>query len=67
MSYFILITDHWNTLKPLYAAGPRVPLSNSILTWHFHCMVSDRPIANVFSPLGLTAPHNKQNLVSVSG
>ena len=39
-------------------------LFNSVLTWHFHCIVSDQPIASVFLPLpmsGLTGPHNKQN------
>lgn len=39
-------------LDTLPDPGLRTPLSNPVLTWHFHCMVSDQPIANAFSPLG---------------
>lgn len=47
-----------------------VSLLNSVLTWHFRCMVSDQPIASVFLPLAmscLTGPYNKHSEFPVSG
>jgi hypothetical protein len=63
---FACLSTSWQNITPTWT-GPRIPLCNPVLTWHFGCMVSDQPIANDSDPLDPRAPHNNQNLYSDFG